>query len=80
MLKGELKRQNLTYEDLVQRLADIGVTETEVSVRNKISRGTFPAVFLFQCMAAIGVEMLPFRQDYSFNVALSPELREKLKP
>jgi hypothetical protein len=54
MLKAELKRRNVTYAELVGKLADIGVHETEPNVRNKISRGKFTAVFLVQCLAAIG--------------------------
>ena len=54
MLKAELKRRNVTYADLVGKLADIGVMDSEPNIRNKISRGKFTAVFLVQCLAAIG--------------------------
>ncbi len=54
MLKGELKRRGVTYADLVGKLADIGVHDSEPNIRNKISRGKFTAVFLIQCMTAIG--------------------------
>lgn len=55
LLKAELKRRNVTYADLVGRLADIGVMDSEPNIRNKISRGKFTAVFLVQCLTAIGV-------------------------
>ncbi|XAP78484.1 DUF6471 domain-containing protein [Citromicrobium bathyomarinum] len=55
LLKVELKRQNVTYAELVGKLADIGVMDSEPNIRNKISRGKFTAVFLVQCLAAIGV-------------------------
>lgn len=58
MLKGELKRRGVTYAELVGKLADIGVHDTEPNIRNKISRGKFTAVFLIQCMEAIGVQQL----------------------
>lgn len=58
MLKGELKRRGVTYADLVGKLADIGVHDSEPNIRNKISRGKFTAVFLLQCLKAIGVESL----------------------
>ena len=58
LLKVELKRQNVTYAELVGKLADIGVHDSEPNIRNKISRGKFTAVFLIQCLAAIGVERL----------------------
>ncbi len=58
MLKGELKRRGVTYADLVGKLADIGVMDSEPNIRNKISRGKFTAVFLVQCLTAIGVNDL----------------------
>lgn len=58
MLKAELKRRGVTYADLVGKLADIGVMDSEPNIRNKISRGKFTAVFLVQCLTAIGVTSL----------------------
>jgi hypothetical protein len=54
ILKAELKRRGVTYAQLTGKLADIGVHESEPNIRNKISRGKFTAVFLVQCLAAIG--------------------------
>jgi hypothetical protein len=58
LLKAELKRRNVTYAELVGKLADIGVHDSEPNIRNKISRGKFTAVFLIQCLNAIGVQQL----------------------
>lgn len=58
LLKAELKRKGVTYAELVGKLADIGVMDSEPNVRNKISRGKFTAVFLVQCLTAIGVSDL----------------------
>ena len=58
MLKAELKRRDITYAQLVGKLADIGVMDSEPNIRNKISRGKFTAVFLVQCLTAIGVNSL----------------------
>lgn len=58
MLKAELKRRGVTYADLVGKLADIGVMDSEPNIRNKISRGKFTAVFLVQCLTAIGASDL----------------------
>ena len=55
LLKAELKRRNVTYSELVGKLADLGVMDSEPNIRNKISRGKFTAVFLIQCLEAIGV-------------------------
>lgn len=58
LLKAELKRRNITYAELVGKLADIGVRDSEPNIRNKISRGKFTAVFLVQCLTAVGVQTL----------------------
>ncbi|TPG38562.1 hypothetical protein EAH89_29375 [Roseomonas nepalensis] len=58
LLKAELKRRNVTYAGLVEKLAAIGVQETEPNIRNKIARGGFTAVFLLQVMAAIGAKKI----------------------
>jgi hypothetical protein len=55
-LKAELKRRDVTYEDLAGRLEKMGLEETEASVANKLSRGTFPATFFFATAKAIGIE------------------------
>ena len=54
LLKGELKRQGISYAQLVGKLADIGVMDSEPNIRNKLSRGKFTAVFFVQCLTAIG--------------------------
>ncbi|MGD1878110.1 MAG: DUF6471 domain-containing protein [Kiloniellaceae bacterium] len=58
LLKAELKRRGVTYAQLVQKLADIGVQESEPNIRNKLARGKFTAVFLVQCLTAIGCQRL----------------------
>ena len=55
IVRGEMARQNVTYAQLVEKLADIGVTEDERNLRNKISRGKFTAAFLLQVMSALDV-------------------------
>lgn len=54
ILKAELKRRHLSYNDLVQKLGTIGIVENEPNIRTKISRGGFTAVFFVQCLVAIG--------------------------
>jgi hypothetical protein len=58
MLKAEVKRRNMTYEQLSAKLAEIGVSETPTNLRTKISRGGFSAVFLIQCLKAIGARAI----------------------
>lgn len=56
ILKGELKRRGVTYAQLAEKLAVIGVKETDRNLNNKISRGGFTAAFLIQCLEAIGAK------------------------
>lgn len=58
LLKAELKRHNVSYAQLVDKLAAIGVVDSEPNIRNKLSRGKFTAVFLLQCLTAIGATTL----------------------
>ena len=61
ILKAELKRKGVTYAQLVDKLAAVGVKETEPNIRNKLARGKFTAVFLFQCLDAIECRSLDLR-------------------
>lgn len=58
IIRAELKRRNLSYADLAERLAAIGVPDNALNVNNKIARGSFTAIFFLQCMEAIGVNTL----------------------
>ena len=58
LLKAELKRRNVTYAQLVEKLAAVGVVDSEPNIRNKLARGKFTAVFLIQCLEAIGASSL----------------------
>lgn len=53
LLKSELKRKGVTYAQLVEKLAAIGINEKEVNVANKLSRGKFSAAFMLACLKAI---------------------------
>lgn len=58
ILKAELKRRNVSYRDLAQRLEAMGIEESDRNIANKISRGGFTAVFFLQCMEAIGARTI----------------------
>jgi hypothetical protein len=58
LLKSAITRKGLTYAQVAERLQLEGVTETEAGIRNKLSRGTFSAVFLLQVLRVIGIETL----------------------
>jgi len=54
-IRAELKRANLTYDDLAERLKEHGLSETRNSITAKLKRGTFPATFLIAVIAALGM-------------------------
>jgi hypothetical protein len=53
LLKAELARADVGYRELAERLKKHGMKETEASIANKISRGTFSATFLLASLIAI---------------------------
>jgi hypothetical protein len=56
-LKAELKRADVTYEELAARLAKHGFKgETKASIANKLARGTYAATFLFACLSALEID------------------------
>ena len=58
LLKGELKRRNVGYRELAEKLTAMGTPDTERNIANKISRGGFTAAFLVQCLQAVGCQSL----------------------
>jgi hypothetical protein len=60
ILKAELKRRDVSYADLAEKLAAVGIKENERNIANKIARGSFTAVFLVQCLEAIGCRTIHF--------------------
>ncbi len=58
LIKTELAKQNIDYIELSERLAKIGVKDTQINLANKINRGTFSFTFALQIFKAIGVRNL----------------------
>ena len=58
LLRGEMVKRGVSYAGLVEKLAAIGVRDSEANLRNKISRGGFTGAFLVQCLTAMGVTAL----------------------
>ncbi|HLQ25875.1 MAG TPA: DUF6471 domain-containing protein [Acidiferrobacterales bacterium] len=63
LLKGELARRGLSYEDLSIRLKKIGVNQNANNIRSKINRGTFSATFMIQVLKALGCKSLDLNVD-----------------
>jgi hypothetical protein len=53
-LKAELKRADVTYEELASRLTAKGWEETKASVANKLARATMSAHFFLASLESIG--------------------------
>jgi hypothetical protein len=56
ILKAELKRRNIGYRELAEKLSAMGSPESDRNIANKISRGGFTAGFFLQCLVAIGAK------------------------
>lgn len=54
LLKAAIAREDITLGKLARRLQRLGVEESEVSLKNKLYRGTFSMAFFMQCMRALG--------------------------
>lgn len=63
LLRVEMTRRGVTYEQLSEKLATIGVTDSPVNIRNKVARGKFTATFLVQCLTALKVRSLRLIDD-----------------
>ncbi|HEV2956369.1 MAG TPA: DUF6471 domain-containing protein [Xanthobacteraceae bacterium] len=57
-LKAELKRADVTYEELAARMKKHCVQEIRDSISAELKRGTFPATFLIAALVAIGCEVV----------------------
>jgi hypothetical protein len=57
-LKAELKRAEVTYAGLADRLNKHGMEETEGSIGAKLARGTFSVTFFLGCLAVLGIATL----------------------
>lgn len=58
ILRAEMSRRSISYADLVKLLAEAGVKDSEANLRNKVSRGSFTAAFMLQCLSVMGVKAL----------------------
>lgn len=58
ILRAEMVRRDVSYDDLANLLGEAGVKETNKSLRSKLSRGSFTADFFLQALNAMGVTSL----------------------
>ena len=57
-IKSILAKRGMRYHDLALSLKLIGVNESQASIANKMSRGTFSFTFVMQVMSVLGIENL----------------------
>ncbi len=50
--KEEIKRADISYEELAESLKEHGINENSASLANKLARGTFAATWFLACLAA----------------------------
>ncbi len=55
-IKAELKRRNVSYKELADKLRDHGLEETESGIASKLSRGTFAVTFFLATLAVLEME------------------------
>ncbi|WP_157871352.1 DUF6471 domain-containing protein [Pseudodesulfovibrio piezophilus] len=53
-----LARSGVIYDELVSRLAVIGVEETVQGIKGKLHRGTFSFFWVLQCCRALDIKEL----------------------
>ncbi len=78
LLKSEMVKRGFSNADLVGLLNEIGIEETKASIDSKISRGSFSATFLLQCLTVIGCRKLEI-EDFETQLLMVAEPNEPFK-
>lgn len=58
LIKSEMHRKKLRYEDISQLLAEKGIYQTAANLRNKINRGILGADLLIQLIYVMDIQEL----------------------
>ena len=58
LLRAEMVRRGISYEMLSEKLGSVGLHDTPVNLRNKVSRGKFTAAFLLAACEAMGADTI----------------------
>lgn len=58
IIKIEIIKQDLDYEQLAQKMGDIGIDETKANIANKLHRGTFSFAYALQIFKALGLKKI----------------------
>jgi len=57
-VKAELKRAEMTYDDLADKMKKHGFKESKASIASKLSRATMSAHFFLAALVAMGREQV----------------------
>lgn len=80
LLKSELVKRGVSHSELADLLHNLGIQESKSSIDSKISRGSFSATFLIQCLIAIGCNKIEItRYETEILMAAEPESKYKIK-
>lgn len=58
IIKAELAKKDISYEQLSEMLKDIGVDENKMNIANKLNRGKFSFSFALQIFKALGLKKI----------------------
>lgn len=67
IIKSEMIKRDITQQGLTELLNHMGISETKISVNNKLTRGMFSAIFFLQCLKAMGVKQLSLDDDFFYS-------------
>lgn len=59
LVKAELEKRGITYRRLSEQLAAINITQSEATLRSKISKGNFGAALLLQILHVLKADINP---------------------
>lgn len=58
LIKSEMSKRKVKYEELSQKLAQIGTSQSAANLRNKINRGILGADLLLQIILVLNIKQL----------------------
>jgi hypothetical protein len=61
LLRNQLASKDMGYKELSRALEALGIEESPKALSNKINRGTFSVVFLLQCLRALDIDTVKFK-------------------
>ncbi|MFQ3250911.1 DUF6471 domain-containing protein [Glaciecola sp.] len=60
LLKAELSKKGIKYQDLSDKLSQVGVDQSADNLRNKINKGILGADLLLQIMFVLNIKQIKY--------------------